>query len=207
LAVFTQETECDVKVTYLSGSYTGGCKNGFAHGKGIAQGTDHYEGEFSKGLPDGNGKYTWSNGIYYEGHWKDGLRDGEGKMAYGDSTVSGIWKDDVYVGKKRLPPYKITYTMSVVRYSITKASKADKNVRIRYYRAGAENVDMMDLRLVYSSGEEYQSGSSMGIQNPTFPLDIKIRFRALNYFHTSAFDVIFEFTINEPGTWDVALNY
>ena len=205
--VFAQQTGCEVKVADLSGSYSGGCKNGLAHGKGIAQGTDHYEGQFSKGMPDGKGTYTWSDGIYYEGQWRDGKREGEGKMVYSDSTVKGIWKDDTYLGKKVPPPYKILRTMSVPHYSITKVSKTDTNIWIRFFRGGVENVDMEGLNLIYNSGEEYHTGSFTGIQNPTFPIDIKVKFRAMNYFHTSSHDVIFEFTIIEPGTWEVVISY
>lgn len=205
--VFAQKTGCDVKVADLSGSYSGGCKNGLAHGKGIAQGTDRYEGRFSNGMPDGKGIYTWSDGKYYEGQWRDGKREGDGKMVYRDSIVSGIWKDDTLYEKKVIPPYMIIRALSVSRYTVTQISKTDNKIRIRFFRGGVENADMGELSLTYTSGNEYQSGSFVGIQNPTFPVDIKIKFSALNYFHTSSFNVIFEFTINEPGTWDVAISY
>jgi hypothetical protein len=77
--VYGQQSDCQVKVARLSGTYTGGCKNGLAHGKGIAQGTDRYEGQFSKGIPDGKGTYTWANGTTYDGQWKNGMRDGDRK--------------------------------------------------------------------------------------------------------------------------------
>jgi len=205
--VFAQKTGCEVKVADLSGSYSGGCKDGLAHGKGIAQGTDHYEGQFDKGMPDGKGTYTWSDGIYYEGQWRDGKREGEGIMVYSDSVVNGIWKDDTFLGKKFIPPYKIIRTLSFSRYSITQVSKTDNNIRIRFFRGGVENADMEGLSLTYTSGDEYYSSSFVGIQNPTFPIDIKIKFSAMNYFHTSSHNVIFEFTINEPGTWDVVISY
>lgn len=205
--VFAQQGGCEVKVANLSGSYSGGCKNGLAHGKGIAQGTDHYEGQFMKGVPDGKGTYTWSNGIYYKGQWKEGKREGQGKLVKGDTVVSGFWRDDVYMGEKAIPPYKIIRTLSYLHYSFTKVNKSDNNIRLRFFRGGVENADMEGADLIYSSGTEYQSSSYIGIQNPKFPIDIKVKFRASNYFHTSEHDVIFEFTINEPGTWDVAISY
>jgi hypothetical protein len=59
--LFAQE-ECKVLMPEISGSYTGKCKKGLAQGKGLAIGTDTYEGRFLKGLPDGTGKI-------YMGRW------------------------------------------------------------------------------------------------------------------------------------------
>ena len=68
-----------------------------------------------------------------------------------------------------------------------------------------ENTEIEDLSLAYSSGQEYQTGSWIGIQNPNFPIDVKIRYRTWNQLHTVQLDVIYEFTINESGTWEVML--
>ena len=38
--------DCKVAVDSLIGSYSGGCKKGFAHGKGEAKGINHYVGDF-----------------------------------------------------------------------------------------------------------------------------------------------------------------
>jgi len=210
--VFAQQKSCVVKMESISGAYSGSCKNGLAHGKGIAQGIDHYEGQFRKGFPYGNGTYIWLDGTYYTGQWRNGMREGNGQMVSIDSTANriwknGIWKDDVFLVKKDIPLYKIIQKRSVTNYSIRKVSYTNNNISIRLFRAGVENADMGGLSLYYSSGEEYHSSSYVGIQNPTFPIDIKVKFSALNYFHTASHDVIFEFTINEPGTWEVAIAY
>jgi len=205
--VFARQSNCAVKVALLSGSYSGSCKNGLAHGKGIAQGIDRYEGQFRMGSPNGKGIYTWSDGTYYAGQWRDGKREGEGQMVYKDSSVYGIWKDDIFFARKVIPPFSISRTLSYARCSIKKVSKSDNNIRIRFYRGGAENADMDGLDLFYNSGDEYHSDSYVGIQNPRFPIDIKVKFRAMNYFHTQSHDVIVEFTINEPGTWEVVITY
>jgi hypothetical protein len=63
--IYGQTGDCRVAKASISGSYTGDCKNGLAHGKGIAQGIDRYEGEFTKGLPSGTGIYRWADGVYY----------------------------------------------------------------------------------------------------------------------------------------------
>jgi hypothetical protein len=69
--VFAQQSDCKVTIADISGSYSGGCKKGLAHGKGIAQGKDRFEGQFIKGMPEGKGIYTWANGTYYDGQWKN----------------------------------------------------------------------------------------------------------------------------------------
>ena len=45
-----QQNDCKVLLESISGTYEGKCKNGLAHGKGIAQGTDRYEGTFVCGF-------------------------------------------------------------------------------------------------------------------------------------------------------------
>ncbi|PLX24321.1 MAG: hypothetical protein C0597_00015 [Marinilabiliales bacterium] len=44
-------TDCRVLLSSISEKYEGECVNGFADGKGIAEGAHKYEGEFKKGLP------------------------------------------------------------------------------------------------------------------------------------------------------------
>ncbi|MEI6061185.1 MAG: hypothetical protein WCR72_10775, partial [Bacteroidota bacterium] len=61
LILFGQE-KCRVLKPELVGTYEGKCKDGLANGKGIAIGTDRYEGQFTKGFPQGYGTYTWSTG-------------------------------------------------------------------------------------------------------------------------------------------------
>jgi hypothetical protein len=204
--IFAQQSDCKVNLPDISGSYTGGCKNGLAHGKGVAQGIDHYEGQFVRGMPDGKGTYRWANGNYYEGQWKDGLKDGSGKMVYGDSIVSGYWRENKYMGAKLVPPYKILSSISVARSTITKSINSGNGVRIRLLLGGSDNSTVENFSLAYDSGDEYRLGSSYGIQNATFPMYVKVTYRTWNQLHTIQYDVIFEFTLNEPGTWEVVLN-
>lgn len=79
-----QQNDCKVLLESISGTYEGKCKNGLAHGKGIAQGTDRYEGTFVKGLPSGRGVYKWADGSFYDGEWKDGKKEGKGKLVKKD---------------------------------------------------------------------------------------------------------------------------
>ena len=99
---------CEVDKEALKGTYTGDCKKNKAHGKGKAVGTDTYEGDFKNGIPDGNGKYTWSNKNVFEGRYVKGLREGKGVMTFKnqntqDSVVEGFWKKDAYIGKNENP--------------------------------------------------------------------------------------------------------
>jgi hypothetical protein len=201
--IIAQEKACEVKMPSISGKYSGDCKNGLAHGRG----SDKYYGQFIKGLPDGKGTYTWADGTYYEGQWKDGMKEGKGKMVYADSTVTGYWKMDRFVGEKLTQPYKITRSISVARSSFTKLTGTNNFIRLKFTRGGIENADITDFSLAYTSGDEFRMGPSYGIQHCQFPLDVIVRFRAWNYFHTTQFDVNFEFTINEAADWEVVVSY
>ncbi len=201
-----QQQECKVLMQSISGTYSGECRKGLAHGKGIARGRDYYEGQFIKGLPDGTGIYRWAGGIYYEGKLEKGLRHGEGKMVYPDSVVTGIWKEDRYAGKELIPPYEIISSMSVTRYTISKIKAQNYNIKVRIRQGGADNISIEGFTMAYDSGNEFRNGNYYGLENIRFPLSIKIKYRSWNQLMTSQFNVVFEFVINEPGSWDVVIN-
>jgi hypothetical protein len=203
---FAQQDHCKVLMPSISESYGGGCKNGLAQGKGIAMGTDHYEGQFIKGLPSGKGKYTWADGTYYEGQWNEGMREGKGEMVYRDSTVNGFWQADKYIGKKLKASYKIISTLSVSRYTITKVSNVGNAIKMKIMQGGTENMGVEDFSLLYDSGDEYRSGTVYGLQNVRFPVEVKVKYRSWNQFKTTQYDVIFEFSIEQPGTWNVMIS-
>ena len=204
--VYAQTTDCTVNKASISGIYTGDCKKGLAHGKGIAQGIDRYEGQFIKGLPNGTGTYRWSSGIYYEGEWKDGLREGEGKMVYPDSVLTGRWKKDNYMGKKVIAPYTIVTSMSVSRSTIMKTQDRNNAVKIRIKQGGIDNISIEGFSMAFDSGNEYRSGNYYGLENVSFPVSVKVKYRSWNQLMSSQYNVIFEFIINEPGSWDVVIN-
>ncbi len=207
--IYAQE-KCKVLMPEISGSYTGKCKKGLASGKGLAVGTDTYEGRFLNGLPDGRGKYTWADGRIFEGSWKDGIMEGQGTMIYpragGDSIVTGIWKDERYYGPVPLPPYKIERAMSVVRSSIRKINDMGSGVRIGIFLGGNYNVEISDFSMVSDTGEQMMLGQRYGIENAVVPYTVSLKYRTWNYLHTQQHNVIFEFTINEPGTFEVTIN-
>lgn len=202
----TGQTECKVLMTDISGSYQGGCRKGLAHGNGIAQGVDRYEGEFIKGLPDGKGIYKWANGVIYEGEWKKGIKEGKGKMVYPDSVLTGIWKENIYMGKEVLPPYRIIRSMSVSRSSVIKAPGVSNEIRIRLMQGGIANISVQNFTIDFDSGSEYKNGTIYGLQNFRVPVNVKVKYVTWNQLMTSQSDVVFEFVINEAGTWDVVIN-
>ena len=96
---------CKVEMNSLIGTYSGECKNGYAHGKGEAKGLHRYVGIFSNGLPNGKGIYYYNDSIYYSGNFQDGIREGKGEMHYlrngvPDSIVKGYWSADEYRGNR-----------------------------------------------------------------------------------------------------------
>ena len=100
--------ECKVLLPSIAGVYEGECDKSKANGKGRSKGVDSYEGQFKNGLPEGVGKYVWQNGNWYEGAFKAGKRQGEGIMHYpiagkADSTLTGFWAKDLYVGIYEVP--------------------------------------------------------------------------------------------------------
>ena len=207
--IYAQE-KCKVLLPAISGSYTGKCKKGLAHGKGLAVGTDTYEGRFSKGLPEGRGKYTWAEGRIYEGEFSDGEPSGNGTMIYPregeDSIVSGIWSGDNYYGPVPGPPYKVMRAQSVVRSTIRKVNDVGSSVRIGIFLGGNYNVEISDFSLVSDTGEQIILGQRYGIENAVVPYTVYLRYRTWNHLHTQQHDVVFEFTINEPGTFEVSIH-
>ena len=200
-----QQSDCTVKLPSIAGTYSGECKKGMAHGKGIAQGIDHYEGQFFKGLPEGIGVYKWANGSWYEGEWKSGLRNGQGKFVSGDSVISGYWKADIYKGKVRTASYKVMVSRNVARYTVTKSVESGNGVKIKILLGGNENSEIEDFSLAYSSGSEYKNVGTYGIQNASVPLDVTVRYRTWNQLHTAQYEILFEFVILDPGTWNVTI--
>ncbi len=204
-SLFSQQSDCKVMLPEIAGTYSGECKKGLAHGDGKAVGTDQYEGRFVKGLPDGKGIYRWASGIRYEGEWKSGMKDGEGKMVYSDSTVTGFWKADKYVGLKLIAPYKVTNSMNVSRSTFKKSAGAIPGVRISIMQGGRDNITIENFSLAYENGQESRLGNDYLIQYVTFPMYVKVLYTSWNLLHSAKLNVIFEFTINEPGAWDVVI--
>jgi hypothetical protein len=86
---------CKVVDPELQAYYAGPCVNGLAEGRGIAEGTAHYEGKFRAGKKEGRGVKTWPNGDRYEGDFADDRKDGRGVYVFG----RGPWAGERYEGE------------------------------------------------------------------------------------------------------------
>jgi hypothetical protein len=206
--LFGQE-ECLVLKPQISSKYEGECKNGLAHGKGTASGLDRYEGQFKKGLPNGVGTYLWSNGDKYVGEFFEGFRHGEGSFTFKsndrDTTIAGRWDKDEYKGPIPEKPKVIT-AMSVDRYTFQKTSDIKNRVLINMYQNGTRNLGIENFIMVSSSGYETKLGESVGFDNVTFPVTIKVNYVTWNKLRGSQYSVVFEFRIFEPGDWAVDIH-
>ena len=71
------------------GTYTGNFTDGIPNGNGkyVYDDGSIYEGEFHVGMPYGNGKYVYADGRIYEGEMKDGSPNGVGKMTLKSKQV------------------------------------------------------------------------------------------------------------------------
>lgn len=201
--------KCEVLKEALSGTYTGGCKNGLAHGKGTAIGIDEYTGQFSKGLPHGKGVYKWSTGEEYSGQWRNGKRHGIGTYAFfsnGEDTIcEGQWVNDQYIGPV-LPKPRVTQNINVERYTFKKTDTGFNRVLIFLNQGGMPNTTVTNLMMVSSSGYEIRMGNSNGFESVVFPVLINISYKTLNKLKTATYQVTFEFKISEPGDWKVELS-
>ena len=208
--VFGQESkECKVLMPSISGTYKGKCKKGLAHGKGEAQGVDHYIGRFIQGWPEGKGTYTWTNGDQYVGEFVKGKREGEGKMTMGsgdeESVLIGIWENDDYKGFKPEKP-KVINKYNIDRYNFRHEGYVINRVLIDFMQNGARNTNITDLRLATNSGASTSRGSLVGYENINYPVEIKVMYTTWNKMHTATYRVLFEFRISEPGDWVVTLH-
>jgi len=212
LVVYGQN-ECKVLLPGISDKYTGPCKQGMADGRGEASGIDRYTGDFKKGLPDGEGTYIWQTGEKYTGEWKKGKRDGNGeyisKQNGIETSLSGIWKADEYIGKEVLSPYKIGHRNNIGRIACTKVGEQPFYVKYKFSRAGEASsfLAISNLLLRGSSGTENITTSFTGFENVTFPFEGNVKFKAPNSLNTAELDCELRFTINEPGNWLVTIYY
>ena len=80
---------CKVLDPELLSSYSGGCVNGYAQGKGEARGVATYAGEFDAGRKHGKGVKTWpASGDRYEGDFVADRREGKGTYVWGARSPS-----------------------------------------------------------------------------------------------------------------------
>ena len=196
--------DCRVLIPALQGAYQGGCKDGLAQGKGKASGTDAYAGGFRNGYPNGKGTYTWASGNTYKGEWVMGKREGEGVFSGHvqgkDTIMSGIWKNDNYMGPKPAAPKVIT-KYNVLSADFVRIGDGNK-LTISFYQNGVTNLISL-LEISGSSGNEVRSGNYTNIWDIRFPYECKINYTSWNSLKSHQYDCILEFVITGPGSWDL----
>ncbi|MEP7107173.1 MAG: hypothetical protein ABI760_04310 [Ferruginibacter sp.] len=136
VTLYSQDStkECKVELKSLIGTYSGECKNGFAHGKGEAKGVHRYVGNFKYGLPNGKGVYYYNNAVFYSGNFQEGLKEGKGETHYQrdgmpDSLVKGYWSADEYRGKS-YKTYNITEMPAFERVDIVPSDESGNTLTI-----------------------------------------------------------------------------
>ncbi|MFN8242607.1 MAG: hypothetical protein U0X40_01025 [Ferruginibacter sp.] len=203
-----QNSDCKVMAEKLKGTYQGECSDGKANGEGFARGEDAYSGTFKNGLPNGLGKYTWSNGDYYKGNWKKGQRDGKGEMHYTsngkDSVVQGFWKRDAYEGKYEVPYIVHDKTFDVSRVEVSRQSKKGATVVV-----GEQTMSGQELNGV-SGNAEFKIGAGnylsvdskrVGSQYVTTFQNVSFPFRVTMYYSGNSVDV----ELLEEGVWNISV--
>ena len=207
-AVSFSQDSCKVLVPNLQGSYIGQCKKGLANGEGIAHGKDTYKGHFKKGYPDGKGTYIWADSSYYTGDWVMGKREGEGvyhfKVNGRDSVLEGHWKNDAFV-KDYFPNPKVNMNKFVDSYNFIKVGDIRNRVLIRFMQNGSYNTRVENIMLNSDSGMLTQRGQLHGFEEVSFPVTISVRYDTYNKMGTRIINCFIEFTIYEPGDWEVVL--
>ena len=91
--------------------YSGELLSGLRHGYGIFESPNEgliYEGNWKKGLKNGNGRMK-KRGCIYEGNWKDGSINGRGRLTW---ESGNIYKGDFVKGKLNGDGYMIWYNES-----------------------------------------------------------------------------------------------
>ena len=90
------------ELTFADGSiYRGAVRGSSLHGRGeYVSKAFKYEGEFSDGLKQGRGVYTWDNGDRYEGGFAEDRPDGRGRYQFANGDAyDGEVKAGVIVGR------------------------------------------------------------------------------------------------------------
>ena len=212
------QESCKVLMASIADHYEGDCKKGKASGKGKAEGTDQYIGEFKDGLPHGKGTYRWKNGDFYEGNWMNGRREGSGGMSYkrngkADSVVTGFWKKDLYVGLYEKPYIIYSRSIRIIKIDISRNLKEKNNaiiIEVQNTTGGAVGIssgpqpkpELTDLTLEKGNYGLINKSLS-GPKSTTRQLSqVDFPFRALFKFGDQEADI----EISEPGYWKIFVN-
>jgi hypothetical protein len=214
VAGFSQNNNAPVLKKELVGKYEGDQKKGLAQGKGTASGTDTYTGEFKKGLPDGIGVYTDSQGNVYKGAFREGLKEGKGEFIPAASStekpMTGYWMDDKYVGKEKVEPYEVSNKVGSVSpriYSTGPGNVIDITVVDPYDNSNvAANIYMTGQ----ANSREDSSYHKYFYEDCKFPIEFDIRYQVRQKMggingSTALSDNSVHIKIVKPGKWSITL--
>ena len=135
------------RIVYDYSVYEGCVVKGLAEGQGKMTWSngDVYEGNWKDGKREGRGTITWSNGAKYDGDWKDGKMEGKGKYTYSDGTkYDGDWKDGKMEGKG--------FCYSKNGYKYEGDYKNDKIVKKRSF-GKTKNTKLKQTKMFYQINE------------------------------------------------------
>ncbi len=204
-----QTTNCKVLSAKLQGSYQGECKNRLAHGEGTAQGTDTYQGTFKEGVPQGKGKYVYSDGSYYIGEFKNGLRHGEGTLHVMDKESQttqpgklGLWKNDEFIEEILEKKYKLIQSLNTMS---TQFDKPDENQdRVEIFLGTRSIVE--GINVYASTGNHYVQGKNrIIIENVSYPLLVRMTYNSQKGI-SEVLPVRVEFELESKGHWKINVN-
>ncbi len=205
----SQDIDCKVLLPNISSKYVGKCKKGLAHGKGMAWGVDTFRGNFSKGLPHGQGEYIWNNKVKYSGSWKNGEMHGKGKLTFNkDSVIIGYWQNGEYLKSetsKSPQAFSIIKNKNIDRCRIVKTGSGDRILIKLQEFSGQRPYDFFSVSV--DGGNYFKIGNSIGVLITKLPIEVNIRFTAPSKLKTITYNYEITFVINEYGTWEVTLSY
>ncbi|XP_026658227.2 phosphatidylinositol 4-phosphate 5-kinase 6-like [Phoenix dactylifera] len=118
---------------------------------------DFYTGQWSGGLPEGTGKYLWTDGCMYEGEWSRGRTAGKGKFSWpSGATYEGGFKAGfmdglgTYTGSSG-DTYRGAWSMNL-KHGYGKKSYGNGDYYDGEWRSGVQDGHG---RYIWRSGTEY----------------------------------------------------
>jgi len=216
LTINAQNSNCKVLQQKINKTYKGKCRKGLANGYGTAKGRYFYQGNFKKGYPNGKGTMKYNRTDYYTGNWKKGFREGKGKLVYivngKENVKEGYWKKGLFIGKVKIRDYIVNWNQGVERYDFIRLNSGNgsstNKIIIKFMQNGMNNANVSNMTITNSSGQEISNSNyySLGYEDVTFPFKCKLSYDTPNKLKTATYRMIFNFTINKPGNWQVIVN-
>ncbi|MCK0131240.1 hypothetical protein MWU59_06940 [Flavobacteriaceae bacterium F08102] len=190
---------CKVLLKSINETYKGDCKNGKADGIGVATGVDAYSGSFKKGLPHGEGVYTYANGDEFKGKFQKGKKEGQGILMSKNGIIKkGFWKKDRYIGLFEQPYQKLNKSPNISNYTINRRKEEINSIRF-YIKENQSQVRNPNANLIVHHGNFLRTNKTSNyieFQEVTFP------FKAKAYFGQE----YVEFEIFNKGLWEVKID-